>query len=132
MGVPLHSVEVVPPPELTAVAVECDLLPPELDEDATPDAKPAANAEELPLAVALAEELAEVVDWAITSLPLSIRTSNRHGNAHPFTTLIMAIPPLRQRGRYSPSLRSNPHLPETDCRQPELMQNNIITPQGPA
>ena len=74
-----------------AAAVECDLLPPELDEDAKPDAKPAANAEELPLAVALAEELAEVVDWAIASFPLSVRTSKRHGNTN-LLTLIMTIP----------------------------------------
>ena len=88
---PLHSVEVVPPPELVAVAVECDVLPPELDEDAKLDADADADAED-PLAVALAEEELVVKNWkARASPPLNVRASKRQGNANFLTILVMAI-----------------------------------------
>jgi len=90
---PLHSVETVPPPEVVAVAVDFEWLPPELDEDAKPDADVDADAEE-PLAVALAEELDELEDWAIASLPPRVRTSNRQSNAKFFATLIISTLPL--------------------------------------
>jgi hypothetical protein len=61
--------------------------PPELDEKAKLD----ADADDLPLAVALAEELAEeLTEPAIASLAASIRASDRQENAQFFPTLIIA------------------------------------------
>ena len=85
---PLHSVEVVPPPELVAVAVEVEVPLDEVEADADAD----AVAEVLPLAVALAEEELVVKNWkARASPPLNVRPSKRQGNANLLTILIMAI-----------------------------------------
>jgi hypothetical protein len=52
------------------------VLPPELDENEKLDAEADADAEEPPLAVALAEELdEELVDPAIAALPLIVKTN---------------------------------------------------------
>ncbi|MGB8629052.1 MAG: hypothetical protein WCD69_06635 [Xanthobacteraceae bacterium] len=115
-GTPSHSVEGgVPPPEEVAVAVDVEWLPPELDEKAKPDAEAVADAEEPPLAVALAEELAEeLTEPAIASLAPSIRVSDRQTNIDCLTISIIDIP-----------LSKNHRIPLA-TRQPHSKPNNRI------